>query len=160
MHRCRSRRVHVQAITDSHSNRFLWRSFLSDPLPSFSISIFCLTKGVFLFQGSQKPLGPKSRNCRNWQRRGETLGARMSPYSNYSGRDAAWFSFRVHTKHGKLLSWIVITCLLPHYGVFILSHLSKDLSLFCGCSITFTCKLVAGCAPRKMTEQFLHVIWR
>lgn len=47
---------------------------------SFSspISVFPVTKGVFLFKGPQKTLGTKSRNCYNWQKRGEVFGMRNS----------------------------------------------------------------------------------
>lgn len=39
---------------------------------------FPVTKGVFLFKGPQKTLGTKSRNCYNWQRRGEAFGTKNS----------------------------------------------------------------------------------
>lgn len=58
-------------------------SFLTNPLPPFSLSISPVTKGVFLFKGPQKPLGTQSENCYNWWRRGE------------AGRERGLYCFRV-----------------------------------------------------------------
>lgn len=94
MHRCRSRYVHVQfacrlACTFPNAIAHITLSlpsFLSSPLRSLSlsrsfsspISVFPVTKGVFLFKGPQKTLGTKSRNCYNWQKRDEAFGMRNS----------------------------------------------------------------------------------
>ena len=84
----------------------------------------------------------------------QSVWQEVVPYSNYADGEGGLSCFRAQKETtSNLLSWIVIQFLL-HCVTLLLRRLSHDLSLFCSCSITSTCKLETWCAFWKWLSSF------